>query len=158
MGLLSRLLGKLGGGTGTGGTAALVADLREAYGAELGLAQALRADAERARYPHLAARLSELAAVEERHAAWLADELRELGAEPPPVPAEASAGKSPWERACDARRRAQRKRRRLVELLTRRHPDEAAVAGVLRRIEREDAAGIGVLEDVVVRSDPHALD
>jgi rubrerythrin len=152
MGLLSRLLGT------PGGPAALVADLRDAYAAELGLAHALRADAERARYPHLAARLAQLAAVEERHAAWLADELRRLGAEPPTVPAEPSTGDSPWERACDARRRAQRKRRRLVELVTRRPPDEDAVADVLRRIEREDAAGLAVLEGVVVRSDPHARD
>jgi rubrerythrin len=152
MGLLSRLLGT------RGGTGALVADLHEAHGAELGLALTLRAHAERARYPQLAARLEELAAIEERHAAWLAEELRRLGQEPPAALPTDAPGDSPWARACAVRQVAQRKRRRLVELLTRWDPDAGAVVDVLRRIAREDAAQLSVLQDVVVRSDPHARD
>lgn len=152
MGLLSRLLGS------SGGTRALAADLREAHAAELGLALTLRAHAERARYPQMAARLLALAEIEERHAGWLATELRRLGDEPGAGRPVDAPGESPWARACAARGEAQRKRRRLVELLTRWDPDAGAVVAVLRRIASEDAAQLAVLEDVVVRSDPHARD
>ncbi|MCW5892357.1 MAG: hypothetical protein KIT14_17690 [bacterium] len=152
MGLLGRLLGR------TDDPTALRADLREAHAAELGAALALRTHAAQARYPQLAARLEALADVEARHAGWIAEELRRLGDAPSDVEPPLVTGRSPWERACEARRTAQRKRRRLRELLTRWDPDEAAAATVLRRIEREDAAGLAVLEEVVVRSDPHARD
>lgn len=152
MGLLSRLFG-----TATG-PRTLESDLREAWEGEMGLALLLRDHAERARYPQIAARLRDLADVEERHAGWLGDAIRELGGALPVVQGFSAAGESPWERACAARHRAQRKRRRLVELLTRRDPADAAIARLLRRIAREDAAGLAVLEDVVVRSDPHARD
>ena len=57
-----------------------------------------------------------------------------------------------------AREEAQRKRRRLVELITRWDPEQPEAAALLQRIEHEDAAALGVYQDLVMRADPHALD
>ncbi len=152
MGLLSRLLGT------DGARRDLVSDLVDVYRAEAEQAAHLRQHAEQARYPHVAITLRELAAMEDRHAGWLRDHILGLGGGVPPVAPDPLIGRSQWERAVAARARAQQKRRRLVECVTRWDPDEPAIVATLHRIEAEDTAAMGEYELLVMRSDPHALD
>jgi hypothetical protein len=151
MGLLSRLLG-------TAEPRDLLTDLVEAYRAEAEQAARLRQHAQHARYSQVATALRDLAEVEDRHAGWLRDAiLARRGGVPPVAPAPPVA-RNQWERAVASRQEAQRKRRRLVELFGRWDPDEAEAADLLRRIEREDGEAMGAYEELIMRSDPHALD
>ena len=57
-----------------------------------------------------------------------------------------------------ARKAAQDKRRRLIEHVTHWDPEEPAAATLLARIYDEDGELLSSYDDVVIRSDPHALD
>jgi hypothetical protein len=152
MGLLARLLG-------TRSTSRdLLTDLVADYRAEAAQAYHLRQHADLARYPQVANRLRDLAAVEERHAGWLRDHILGLGGGIPPVAPEPLAGHNQWERAVVARKAAAEKRRRLIEHATHWDPDEPTAAKVLARIYDEDGEALASYDDVVIRSDPHALD
>jgi len=152
MGLLSRLLGSEDGGHN------LVGDLLEAYRAEAEHGARLRHHADRARYPQVAETLRQLARAEDAHAALLRDRILALGGGVPPVAPPEPVATNQWSRAVAARKEAQQKRRRLVEIISRwdpEHPDEAAV---LRHIEREDTSHLEAYEGLVIRADPHAID
>ena len=152
MGLLARLFGS--------GTAPrdLLADLAAAYAAEAGQASLLRADAERARYPQVAAALRTLAEVEDRHAAWIGERLAALGGQLPALAPADAGGMNQWQRAVAAQHRAHAKRRRLVELVAHWDPDEPEVVALLQRMEEEDRRQIAVYDGVIMRSDPQAID
>ena len=152
MGVLARVLGLRGGGR------RLVDDIAADYRAELEQALLLRQHADAAKYPQIAATLRQLAATEERHAGWLRDRLVARGETPPEVAAVRSAGRNLWERACDARARAQRKRRLRAEHIIRWDPDEPALVELWRLVEAEDAAEYSGYEGIVMRGDPHAID
>jgi hypothetical protein len=152
MGILSRLLGTADGGGN------LVGDLLEAYRSEAEHAARLRQHASHARYPQVGDTLKDLAHLEEQHAAWLRDRILALGGGVPPIAPPPPVARNQWERAVAARQEAQRKRRRLVELITRwdpEHPDDGAL---LQRIAHEDTEALDAYEHLVMRSDPHALD
>ena len=151
MGWLGRLLG-------TGVTRDVVADLGEDYRAEVAQAAHLRAHAERARYPQVAGALRRLAEIEDRHATWLRNHLTTLAGAVPALDPKPVPGANQWERAVAALHDAQAKRRRLVEQIARWDPDEPEVVDLLRRIEQEDAAELGVYEGIIMRSDPQAVD
>jgi len=152
MGLLARLLG-------TRSTSRdLLTDLVADYRAEAAQAYQLRQHADLARYPQVASRLRDLATIEERHAGWLRDHILGLGGGIPPVAPEPLAGHNQWERAAVARTAAQQKRRRLIEHATHWDPDEPTAAKLLARIYDEDGEALASYDDVVIRSDPHALD
>jgi hypothetical protein len=152
MGLLSRLWGA------GSKERDLLADLVDDYRAESAQASHLRSHAEQARYPQVASRLRALAEIEERHAGWLRDHILGLGGGIPPVAPAPLAGRNQWERAVAARTTAQEKRRRLIEHVGHWDPDEPAAAKLLARIYDEDGAAFSSYDDVVARSDPHALD
>jgi hypothetical protein len=152
MGLLSRLLGA------EARDRELLADLVDDYRAEAAHAAHLRRHADQARYPHVADRLRALADIEERHAGLLRDHILGLGGGIPPVAPEPLAGSNQWERAVVARKAAQQKRRRLIEHATRWDPEEPAAARLLARIYDEDGETLSAYDDVVIRSDPHAID
>jgi hypothetical protein len=152
MGLLSRLLG-----TGAG-PRDLLADLAEDYRAEAEHAALLRQHAARARYPQAGAALTELAEVEERHAAWLRERLGALGGAVPPLGPVVSSGASQWQRVVAAHQAAQRKRRRLVEHIGRWDPEQPEAVALLRRIADEDQRQLSVYDALIMRSDPQALD
>lgn len=152
MGLLSRLLG-------SGSTKRdLVSDLLDDYRAEAAQAARLRAHAEQARYPHVATQLRALADLEERHAGMIRDHILGLGGGIPPLAPTSSGGQNQWERAVAARKAAQDKRRRLIEHVTHWDPEEPAAAKLLAGIYDEDGEAFAAYDDVVIRSDPHALD
>ena len=136
----------------------LLRELVEDYRAEVAQATHLRQHAELARYPQVATRLRALAEVEDRHAGWLRDHILGLGGGIPPVAPEPLAGRNQWERAVVARKAAQDKRRRLIEHVTHWDPEEPAAATLLARIYDEDGELFSSYDDVVIRSDPHALD
>lgn len=152
MGLLSRLLG------GDRRARDLVSDLIEDYRAEATQAACLRSHAEHARYPQVAGQLRALAEIEERHAGLLRDHILGLGGGIPPVPPAPLGGRNQWERAVAARQAAQHKRRRLIEHVGHWDPDEPTASKLLARIYDEDGETLSAYNDVVVRSDPHALD
>jgi hypothetical protein len=152
MGLLSRLLGP------GHQPRDLLADLAQDYRAEAEQAARLRQHAERARYPQAADALRRLAEIEERHATWLRERLVMLGGRVPVLEPDGAPGNNPWERANTALQAAQGKRRRLVEQIGHWDPDEPEVVALLSRIEQEDSRTLGVYEDVIMRSDPQALD
>lgn len=152
MGLWSRLFGT------TGESRDLVGDLLADYQAESAQAFHLRSHAERARYPQVAERLRALAEIEERHAGLLRDHILGLGGGIPPVAPEPLGGRNQWERAVAVRKAAQEKRRRLIEHATHWDPDEPTAARLLARIYDEDGDTLSAYDDVIVRSDPHALD
>jgi rubrerythrin len=153
MGLLARLLG-----TSSHTAHDLVADLTTAYRAEAEHAQHLRQHAERARYPQAAEYLRQLAAQEDRHAASLRDLIASHGGGVPPVAPEPLTGRNPWERAVAAQQAAQRKRREMLQRVNRWDPEAVEAATVMRRIEREDGATMGIYNDLVMRADPQSLD
>jgi len=136
----------------------LLADLVDDYRAEVSQAAHLRQHAELARYPQVATRLRALADLEDRHAGWLRDHILGLGGGIPPVAPDPLAGRNQWERAVVARKAAQDKRRRLIEHVTHWDPEEPAAAKLLARIYDEDGDALSSYDDVVIRSDPHALD
>jgi hypothetical protein len=152
MGFFARLLGS--------GAARrdLVAELLEDYRGEMEQAAHLRRHAELARYPQVAARLRELADAEERHGALLRDHILGLGGGIPPVAPDPLPGHSQWERAVAARKAAQEKRRRLIEHVGQWDPEEPASAKLLARIYDEDGEQLAAYDDIVARSDPHAID
>lgn len=152
MGLLSRWLGTADGAHD------VVSDLLAAYRAEAEHAERLRQHAARARYQQVGVTLRQLAQQEERHAGLLRDRILELGGGVPPVAPLPTVARNQWERAVAARRDAQQKRRRVVELIARWEPERPAEAALLRRIEGEDTAALERYEHLVMRSDPHALD
>ncbi len=136
----------------------LLVDLVDDYRAEVTQASHLRRHAELARYPQVATRLRALADIEDRHAGWLRDHILGLGGGIPPVAPDALDGRNQWERAVAARKAAQEKRRRLIEHVGHWDPEEPAAAKLLARIYDEDGDTISSYDDVVIRSDPHALD
>ena len=136
----------------------LLTDLVDDYRAESAQASHLRRHAELARYPQVASRLRSLAEIEERHAGLLRDHILGLGGGIPPVAPAPLAGRNQWERAVAARTAAQEKRRRLIEHVTHWDPDEPAASKLLARIYDADGEALSAYDDVVVRSDPHALD
>jgi hypothetical protein len=152
MGLWSRLFGT------TAESRDLVSDLLDDYRAEATQAIQLRRHAELARYPQVAERLRALAEIEERHAGLLRDHILGLGGGIPPVAPTPLGGRNQWERIVAARKAAQEKRRRLIEHATHWDPDEPTAARLLARIYDEDGETLSAYDDVVVRSDPHALD
>jgi hypothetical protein len=151
MGWLARLLG-------TDATRDVVADLEEDYRAEVTQAARLRAQAERARYPQMAAALRRLGEIEDRHAGWLRAHLVSLGGRPPAVDPAPAVGANQWQRATASLHDAQAKRRRLVEQIAHWDPDHPDVVDLLRRIEHEDTRELEVYEGIVMRSDPQASD
>jgi len=152
MGFVSRLLG-------AGATRRdLLAELLEDYRAEVTQALLLRRHAEQARYPQVAAQLRAIADVEDAHAALLREHILGLGGGIPPVAPETLPGRNQWERAVAARKAAQDKRRRLIEHATHWDPEEPRSAQLLARIYDEDGDTFGAYDDVVIKSDPHALD
>lgn len=136
----------------------LLSELTQDYRAEVVQAAHLRQHADLARYPQVATRLRALADVEDRHAGWLRDHILGLGGSIPPVAPAALPGHNQWERAVVARKAAQEKRRRLIEHVTHWDPEEPAAAKLLARIYDEDGDALASYDDVVIRSDPHALD
>ena len=118
----------------------------------------LRQHAELARYPQVASQLRALADIEDRHAGLLREHILGLGGGIPPVSPAPLAGHNQWERAVVARKAAQEKRRRLIEHATHWDPDEPTAARLLARIYDEDGETLSFYDDVVIRSDPHALD
>lgn len=152
MGLLSRLFGRDRAGRD------LVADLVDDYRDEAAHAIHLRQHAALARYPQVASQLRELADLADRHAGWLRDHILGLGGGIPPVSPPPLGGSSQWERAVAARQAAQAKRRRVMEHATRWDPDEPTAARLLARIHDETSDALAAYDDVIVRSDPHALD
>jgi bacterioferritin (cytochrome b1) len=152
MGRLARLLGF------DHGRRDLLADLSDLYRAEAEHAIHLRQQAERARYPQVAATLRELAAVEDRHAAWLRERILALGGAIPPLAPPPLPGRNQWERAVAGLAAAQQKRKRLVDQIAHWDPEEPETVALLRRIEEEDHGQLPVLEHVVMRSDPQAID
>jgi hypothetical protein len=151
MGLLSRLLG-------TGPGRDLVTDLLDDYRAEATQAAHLRSHADLARYPQVALQLRALAEIEDRHAGWLRDHILGLGGGIPPIAPAPLAGGNQWERAVAARKAAQEKRRRLIEHVTHWDPEEPAAAKLLAKIYDEDGETFAAYDEIVIRSDPHALD
>ena len=133
-------------------------ELVDDYRAEATQAAHLRRHAELARYPQVAAQLRALAEVEDRHAALLRDHILAMGGGIPPVAPEPLAGRSQWERAVALRQVAQAKRRRLIEHFGQWDPEEPASAQLLARIYDEDGETFSIYDDIVARSDPHALD
>jgi len=151
MGLLSRLMGARV-------RRDLLAELLDDYRAEATHAAHLRQHADSARYPQVAERLRALAEIEDRHAGMLRDHILGLGGGIPPVAPAPLPGRNQWERAVAVRGAAQQKRRRLIEHATHWDPEEPASARLLARIYDEDGEALASYDDVVVRSDPHALD
>jgi hypothetical protein len=152
MGLLSRLFGA------EARDRDLLADLVDDYRAEATQAARLRHHADHARYPQTAERLRALADIEDRHAGLLRDHILGLGGGIPPVAPVPLPGANQWERAVAARQAAQEKRRRLIEHAAHWDPDEPAAAQLFARIYDEDGETLSAYDDVVVRSDPHAID
>jgi rubrerythrin len=152
MGLLARLLGTADGRRN------LVEDLLEAYRAEAEHASRLRHHADHARYPQVAETLRGLADAEDVHAALLRDRILALGGGVPPVAPVPPVALNQWSRAVAARKEAQQKRRRLVELVGRWDPEHPEEVAILHRIEAEDASHLETYERLVMRADPHALD
>ena len=152
MGFLARLFGA------SAAERDLLAELLEDYRAEATQAAHLRQHADLARYPHVAKLLRGLAEIEDRHAAMLRDHILDMGGGIPPVAPAPLAGRNQWERAVAARGAAQEKRRRLIEHVTHWDPEEPAAAKLLARIYDEDGTAFSAYDDVVIRSDPHALD
>jgi hypothetical protein len=152
MGFVARLLGL------RDDSVSLVQDLIEDYRAEIEQAQLLRDHAERAKYPQVAASLRRLADMEERHAGLLRDRIAARGEPLPEIAAVHSTGRSLWERACEARARAQTKRRRVLEHIIRWDPEEPNLVALWQQIEREDLSEMPIYEQIVMRGDPHAID
>jgi hypothetical protein len=152
MGLLARLLG------GRSTERDLISELIDDYRAEATQAIHLRQHADLARYPQVASQLRALADIEERHAGLLREHILGLGGGVPPVSPPPLAGHNQWERAVVARKAAAEKRRRLIEHATHWDPDEPTAARLLARIYDEDGETLSSYDDVVIRSDPHALD
>lgn len=150
MGMLARILGLRGGGR------SVVDDLADDYRAEMEQAQLLRRHAEIAHYPQVAETLRRLAVIEERHADWLRDRLVARGEALPEIRSAATQGRNLWERACDARARAQQKRRQMAEHIVRWDPDERALVELWQQIGAEDAAEFSAYDQIVMRADPHA--
>ena len=153
MGFLSRLLGTADGGDD------LVADLLEAYRGEAEHAARLRQHADPRTLPaggrrpcgaSPTSRIVTPAGCVTASSRWAAACRRSLPL--PPV------ARNQWERAVAAREEAQRKRRRLVELITRWDPEHPEDGALLQRVEREDTGALDAYQDLVMRSDPHALD
>jgi hypothetical protein len=151
MGFLARLWGSQA-------SRDLVSELLADYRAEATQAAHLRQHAEQARYPQVAAQLRALAEVEDRHAALLRDHILGMGGGIPPVAPEPLSGRNQWERAVAARTFAQEKRRRLIEHFSQWDPEEPVSAQLLARIYDEDGEMLASYDDIVIRSDPHALD
>jgi hypothetical protein len=152
MGFLSRLLGP------GHSPRDLLTDLAEDYVREAEQAALLREHADRARYPQAASQLRRLAEVETRHSEWLRDRLIALGGHVPVVEQPTVGGQNQWERAAAAHRLAQGKRRRLIEQITHWDPEEPEAVALLRRIEQEDQQALGSYDDLIMRSDPQAID
>jgi rubrerythrin len=152
MGVLSRLFGA------GESSRDLVADLAEDYRSEMEQAALLRAQAERARYPQVAAALRRLAVMEERHGAWLRDRIVARFAEVPEVATVTAVGRNQWERLVAAYERARRKHKRLVDQIVHWDPEEADAVVLFRRIDEEDHAEFAVYEGLIMRSDPQSID
>jgi hypothetical protein len=152
MGFLSRLLGA------GHRPRDLLADLLEDYRAESEQAAHLRQHAEKARYPQAASALRRLADIETQHSTWLRERLVALGGRVPEVQPRPAPGQNQWQRAVAALKAAQAKRRRVIEQIVHWDPEQPEMVALLRRIEQEDQREQAVYEDLIMRSDPQAID
>lgn len=135
-----------------------IEELVEDYVAETRMAAQLRAHADRAPYPRSAAALRSLAAVEDRHAAWLQAEIEARQARAEPWRGEVAGGRNHWERLRRDLEEADRKRKRYLEQAIAWDPGYPELAELAHRIEAEEARCRAVLEELMARSDPQAID
>jgi rubrerythrin len=135
-----------------------LSDLVDLYRDEAEHAACLRQHAAQARYPQVAVLLRRLAETEDGHAALLRDRINGLGGGVPPVAPVLEPSRNQWKRATTALEAAQRKRRRMIEQIAHWDPEEPETVALLRRIEGDDTQALSAYEDLVMRSDPHAID
>jgi len=144
---------------GSGPKRRILADLADAYGHELRLAQQLSVHAERVPYPADAAALLGLAEREDAHATAVRQHIERLGAVAPSGdPGAPRSGHNYWERLTvdleDLRAKSGRYRERALHW----DVEDADTAALFERLAHEDTAICRVVSDLITRSDPHAED
>lgn len=137
-----------------------VADgLEAAHDEILRLARQIEYHAELAPYPFMAERLKRISGEEERSARLLGDRLMALGRQPLAASSGAiRTGRNSWERLIQDTDDYRALLRRLSQLWVRWDDESAEDAAVIRSVLDASARNRDALNDLVARSDPHALD
>lgn len=144
-------------GAAPGGASEAEEVLRQQYIWESQHAARYRQHAERMQYPQFRDALLRIADDEEKHLNQIAEMLRLLGTEPPGVPTIEPERKNSWQYLLENLEEEQRHSDELlVQAVTIRNEAPAA-ADLLERIYEEGKHHRKIIRDMLMRSDPQAL-
>ncbi len=132
-------------------------DLLEDYNAEIRLAQQMRLHAEEAPYPQAADRLRQIAEHEEAQAERLRAEIERLGGSASPPETSPRGGKNHWARLVADLDEERAASKRYLEQAIRWDIFRPEISEFLHSLEREEQHHRLWLQDMIARSDPHAL-
>ena len=126
------------------------------YVAESQQSRRIAYHAERMRYPQFRDKLLAISADEEKHAQWLAENIRSIGGTAPPVPEISFSDKNSWESLLVD---LEEHRRCAAELLMQIHilrEEFPRAADTLQRIYEDGATHRDEIRGMLMRSDPQA--
>lgn len=135
----------------------ILRDLLEDYNAEIRLAQQLRRHADEAPYAQAAERLREIADLDSARAERLCTEIERLGGSVSPPETTPRGGKNHWSRLVADLEDTRAASKRYLEQAIRWDIVRPEISELLRGLEREEQQLRLRLQDLIARSDPHAL-
>lgn len=112
--------------------------------------------AERMCYPQFRDKLRAISADEEKHAQWLAENLRAIGGTPPPVPEISFSDKNSWESLLADLEEHRRCAADLLMQINMLREEFPRVADTLQRIYDDGARHRDEIRAMLMRSDPQA--
>lgn len=115
-----------------------------------------RQHAERMQYPQFRDKLLAVAEDEAKHAQWLAEKIKLLGARVPDVPKVRDTGKSSWQYLMEDLAAEQECAAGLVEQAQSLREEAPSIAELLERIDQEGHSHREALRQMLMRSDPQS--
>lgn len=112
--------------------------------------------AEQMRYPQFRDKLRAISADEEKHARWLAENIRSIGGTPPPVPEISFSDKNSWESLLADLEEHRRCAAELLMQITMLWEEFPHVADTLQQIYDDGARHRDEIRAMLMRSDPQA--
>ena len=134
----------------------IIEALLTAYYEEERMARQLLEHAEKAPYPFFGKELRRLAGEEERQATLLKDKISSLGGVVPSKETAAKGGWNHWDRLVADLKDEQVQRAHYEDQAIRSGSNFGSLRGMWLELADEESRHIGVLRELILRSDPHA--
>jgi hypothetical protein len=139
------------------GKQAAIEMLQKRYTEEEQHARLLGVHAQRMRYPQFQEMLLRIAADEKKHVEWIGEKITRLGARIPEIPPIPLDGANSWQVLLLDLERERRCARELMEQMQTIQSEYPELTDGLRQIYDDSKRHQAVIQDMLIRSDPHAV-